>query len=72
MTPMTEEDVRTAAKVSGYDLSKVPHGYQLTRDHGRQQKEIVVGTTLELIADFLKQRSYCRQGDGGENQNVPF
>jgi hypothetical protein len=58
MTPvktqdLREEDVRTAAKVGGYDLSKVPHGYQLTRDHDWQQ-EIVVATTLELIADFLK------------------
>jgi hypothetical protein len=53
MTPMTEEDVRTAAKARGYDLSKVPHGYQLTRPLERQQ-EIVVATTLELIANFLK------------------
>jgi hypothetical protein len=50
---LREEDVRTAAKVMGYDLSKVPHGYQLTRDYDRQQ-EIVVATTLERIADFLK------------------
>lgn len=53
MTPLIEEDVRIAAKYMGYDLSKVPHGYQLTRDLDRQQ-EIVVATTLELIADFLK------------------
>ena len=54
MTPMTEEDVRTAAKVMGYDLSKIPKGYQLTRDRDRE-KEIVIAPSLELIADFLKQ-----------------
>jgi hypothetical protein len=48
-----EEDVRTAAKFMGYDLSKFPGGYQLTRDDARE-KEIVVASSLELIADFLK------------------
>ena len=54
MTPVTEEDVRAAAKYMGYDLSKYPGGYQLTRDHDRE-KEIVIASSLELIADFLKQ-----------------
>ena len=32
MLDLREEDLRTAAKVTGYDLLKVPHGYHLTRD----------------------------------------
>ena len=37
----------------GYELSRVPKGYQLTRDH-ELEKEIIIGSSLELIADFLK------------------
>jgi hypothetical protein len=53
MTPITEEEVRAAAKYMGYDLSTVPNGYRLTRDHDRE-REIIIATSLELIADFLK------------------
>ena len=52
MTPITEEDVRTVAKFMGYDLSKFPGGYQLTRTNDRE-KEIIVASSLDLIADFL-------------------
>jgi hypothetical protein len=52
MTPMSEEDVRTAAKLQGYRLTRCPGGYQLTRDHGREQ-EIVIADKLELLAEFL-------------------
>ena len=50
---LTEDDVRTAAKCLGYDLVKYPGGYQLERDDERE-KEIIIASTLELIADFLK------------------
>ena len=58
MTPITEgevteEEVRAVAKYMGYDLSKVSNGYQLTRDHDRE-KETIVASSLDLIADFLK------------------
>ena len=53
MAPITEEDVRIAAKSMGYELSHVPKGYQLTRDH-EPEKEIIIAHSLELIADFLK------------------
>jgi hypothetical protein len=38
----------------GYDFSRFPGGYQLTRVHPRQEPEIIVASTLELIANFLK------------------
>ena len=53
MTPITEEDVRTAAKFLGYDLVKFHGGYQLER-HDEREKEIIIASTLELIVDFLK------------------
>ncbi len=51
---LTEEDVRTAAKVLGYQLVKFPGGDQLERDDERA-KEIIVASTLDLILEFLKQ-----------------
>jgi hypothetical protein len=50
---LSEDDVRTAAKFLGYDLVSFPGGYQLERDDERE-KEIIIASTLELIADFLK------------------
>jgi hypothetical protein len=51
---LTEEDVRAAAKVLGYQLVKFRGGYQLERDDERA-KEIIVASTLDLILEFLKQ-----------------
>jgi hypothetical protein len=44
---LTEEDVRTAAKLLGYQLVRFPGGYQLERDDERA-KEIIVASTLNL------------------------
>jgi len=53
MTPVSEEDVRAAAKYQGYTLAKCPGGYQLTRDHGRE-RETIIADKLELLAEFLQ------------------
>jgi hypothetical protein len=37
----------------GYELAKFPGGYELSRS-GTRDQEIIVASTLELIADFLK------------------
>jgi hypothetical protein len=52
MTPMSEEEVHTTAKLQGYRLTKCPGGYQLARDHSREQ-EIIITDRLELLAAFL-------------------
>jgi hypothetical protein len=53
MTPVVEHEVQLVAHYMGYELSRVPDGYQLTRDHHHEQ-EVIVASTLELIADYLK------------------
>jgi hypothetical protein len=53
MTPVVESEVQMVAHYMGYELSRVGDGYQLKRDHHYEQ-EVIVATTLEDIADFLK------------------
>jgi hypothetical protein len=52
MTPITEQEVAVIAHYMGYDLSRFG-GYQLSRVRPREEPEIIVASTLELIADFL-------------------
>jgi hypothetical protein len=53
MSPVVEREVRLVAHYMGYELSRVGDGYQLKRDH-HHEPEVIVATTLEDIADFLK------------------
>lgn len=53
MTPVVESEVKLVAHYMGYELSRIRDGYQLTRDNHHEQ-EVIVATSLELIADFLK------------------
>jgi hypothetical protein len=54
MTPVTEEEVAVSAHYMGYRLSRLPGGYQLSRARPREEPEIIIASSLELIADFLK------------------
>ena len=53
MQTLSEEDFRAAARYMGYELVKFPGGYELSRKLDNE-KEIIVASSLELIADFLK------------------
>lgn len=53
MSALSEDDVRNAAEAMGYELSRLKVGYELVRRHEPDQ-EVIVASTLELIADFLE------------------
>ena len=54
MTPITEKEVAFIRHFMGYDLSRSPEGYQLAGVRPREAPEIMVDSSLELIADSLK------------------
>ena len=57
-----EEDVRTAAKFMGYNLSKYAEGYQLTKQDERDQEN--------HPRHFP--RAYCRFSQGAREPGEPF